>query len=347
MPTISIDTFFACTLILIVVFVSMAATASVAAPHIRGFQDLNEEAYLRKIAEYTVTSPGSPTNWGQIQSSSPDVFGLAKENSFSYDLDVDKVSRLSNQSIYALTYLELLTALRLEKVALSYSITQIMDITILMTSNVTVGDSTTYNFNVTVSRDQTPLATNLQCYVVARDFFNSTTSNTAIDGKGIVQTSIPNNSNGPVLLIVFARNPYDSRLTAQGSYIFAHLSLEPQPNNTFVNLSPLNNTLTITPNISDINLESGNVFTYGYESTLLPTSNSSYIVPEFLDSSPQVLAVTGWNGSDFFIEWATYPQVPLALGADFKFAETFSFKYLVTIDEVFYQLNVKCGGPSL
>jgi len=347
MPTISIDTFFACTLIVIVVFVSMAATASVAAPHIRGFQDLNEEVYLRKIAEYTVTNPGSPTNWGEIQSVSPDIFGLAKENSFSYDLDVDKVSRISNQSIHALTYLELLTALRLEKIALSYSITQIMDITIVMTSNVTIGDSTTYNFNVTVSRDHAPLVTTLQCYVVARNFVNSTTSTTAIDGKGIVQTTIPNSSNGPALLIIFARNPYDSRITAQGGYIFPHLSLDPQPNNTFINLSPLNNTLTVTPNISGINLESGYVFTYGYESTLLPSSNSTYFIPKLLDSSPKVLAVTGWNGSDFFIEWTTYPQVPLVFGADFKFAERFSFNYLVTINEVFFNLNVQCGGPSL
>jgi len=325
----------------------MAATASVAVPYIRGFQDLNEEGYLRKIVEYTITNPGSPTNWGQNQSVTPEVFGLATEGSFSYDLDLDKVTRLYNQSIYALTYFELFEALRLEKVALSYSLTPIIDVNIVLTSNITIGGSTRYTFNVTVSRDHSPLDTTLQCYFVAKNFLNYTTSNTTLDGQGIIQTDIPNNSNGPVLLIVFARSPYDSRLTAQGSYTFTHLSLEPSPNNTFVNLSPLNNTLQINPNISGIDLESVYAFTYNYDSILFPISNMSYLIPEFLDCSPQVLVVTGWNGSEFFIEWTTYPQVPLVMGADFRFAESFSFNYLVTIDKVFYQLNVQCGGPGL
>ena len=159
---------------------------------------------------------------------------------------------------------------------------------------------------------------------------------------------IPNSSAGTALLVVFARASYDSRVTAQGTYSFGHLSFEPSPNNTFLNLSPLNCTLQVDPNSSEVSLDSAYAFSYSYETSLSSISNETYIIPEFLDSSPQVLAVTGWNGSDYLIEWTTYPQVPLEIGANFDDAtECYSFNYIVTIDSVLYRLNIKCGGPSL
>jgi len=347
MPATSIDTFFACTLIVIVVVMSMAATTRIVVPYISGLQDLNEEEYLQKIVEHTIVSSGSPAGWGQNQSVTPEAFGLAEDGSFSYELDLDKVSRLNSQSTYALSYLEMLEALRLENVALRFTFSQIMDVSITLNSNVTEGDSTTYSFNISVSRDQAPVATSLQCYVVANNFLNDTTSSTSSSGEGVAEMEIPNDSNGTALLIVFARAPYDTRVTAQGVYAFGHLSSEPSPNTTFVSLSPLNSTLQVDPNVSEVSLETAYAFSYGYESALTSTSNETYTIPNFLGSSPKVLVVTGWNGSTFFTEWTTYPQVPLEMGANFEDAECFSFNYVVTIDRVFYRLNVQCGGPSL
>jgi hypothetical protein len=347
MPATSIDSFFACTLIVIVVVVSMAATTKIVTPYMNSLQDLNEEEYLRKIVEHTIVSSGSPVNWGQNQSVTPEAFGLAEDGSLGYELDVDKVSRLNSQNTYALNYLEMYEALRLEKVALRFAFSQIMNVSITLNSNETVGESTTYSFSISVSRDQAPVATSLQCYVVANDFVNDTSSSTSSSGEGAVEVEIPNSSNGTALLIVFARASYDDRATAQGVYAFGHLSSDPSPNNTFLNLSPLNNTLQVDPNFSETSLETGYAFSYGYESTLTSTSNETYAIPSFLDSSPKVLAVTGWNGSTFFVEWVAYPQVPLEMGADFENTECFSFSYLITIDRVFYRLNVRCGGPSL
>lgn len=347
MPANSMDTFFACILIIIVVVMSMVATTMIVMPYLSDLQDLNEEEYLRKIVEYTLVSSGSPVGWAQNQSVTPETFGLAKYRSFSYELDLDKVSRLNRQNLYALSYLELFKSLNLENVALCYSFSQIMDINIILDSNITVGDLTTYSFNISVSRNQAPVATTLQCYIVANNFLNHTYSNTSSNGQGVVEMETPNSSNGTVLLVVFARSPYDSRVTAQGVYTFDHLSSEPSLNSTFLNLTPNNSTLYVDPDVSDVSIETAYAFSYGYESSLTSTSNETYTIPDFLDSSPQVLVVTGWKGSDFLIEWTAYPQVPLEMGANFEDAECFSFNYLVTIDAVLYRLNVQCGGPSL
>ena len=347
MPANSIDTFFACSLIVAVVVISMAATTRVATPYITGLQNLNEEDYMLKIAEHTLVSSGSPTDWGKNASITPDVFGLAKENSFSYELDIDKVSRLNSQNAYALSYFELMQNLRIEKVALRFVFSQTLDIDIALDSNVTVDDSTLYSFNVSVSRNQAPVETDLQCYIVANNFFNSTTSTTSSNGQGTVETTIPDSSNGAALLVVFARAPYDQRITAQATYAFGHLSSEPTPNNTVLNFSPLNGTLQVDPKVSDVSLDGAYGLSYAYDSDLTSTSNETYTIVDFLDSSPQVLVVVGWSNSNFFVEWTTYPQVPLEIGANFEDSECFSFNYIVTIDGVLYRLNVQCGGPSL
>ena len=346
MPASSIDTFFACTLIVAVVVISMVATTMTVTPYLSSLHDLNEDEYLQKIVEHLIVSSGSPADWGQNQTATPEAFGLAEDGSFSYALDRDKVSRLNSQNSYALTYLQVLQALRLEKVALNIAFSQIMDVSVALNSNETVGDVTTYSFSVSVSRDEAPVATSLNCYIVANNFFNESVSSTSSSGEGTVDFDVPNSSNGTALLLVFARAPYDDRLTAQGVYAFGHLSSEPSPNNTFLSMSPLNSSLLADPNFSEVSLETAYQFSYGYNSTLTSTSNETYALPEFLGSSPKVLAVTGWNGSTFFVEWVAYPQVPLEIGANFENTECFSFSYLVTIDRVFYRLNVQCGGPS-
>jgi len=347
MPAISIDSFFAYTLIVIVVVLSMAATTKIVMPYMASLQDVNEEEYLLRIVEHTLTSAGSPANWGQNSSLSLDSFGLAESGGLAYELDIDKVSRLNSANAYSLSYLEMYNALRVNKVAMHFSFTQVLNVSITLDSNVTIGDSSVYSFTVSVSHDNTPVPGNLQCYIIAENFFNSTTSAISSSGQATVEVTIHNSSSGPALLVVFARSSYDERLTAHAVYPFGHRSTSPQPNSTFLSLSPLNYTLHADPNYSGATLGTSYALTYSYASTLTATSNETFAIPRLLDFSPKVLAVTGWNSSSFFIEWAAYPQIPLEMGANFQNVECYSFNFIVAIDRVFYRLNVLCGGPSL
>ncbi|WGM90052.1 MAG: hypothetical protein NUK63_02730 [Candidatus Bathyarchaeum tardum] len=346
MPANSIDTFFACILIIMVVIMSMVFTTNLVSPHLNALEGVNEEEYLRKIVDHAIVNCGSPANWGENPSIIPESFGLGKDGSFSYELDLDKVSRLNTQNVYSLSYLEMLRSLRLQNVALNFVFSQILDVSIVLDSSVTVGASTTYAFNISVSQNQAPNAANLKCYLIANNFLDETTSSISINDQGTVEFEVPNDSNGPAMLVVFARSTDDNRLTSQGVYCFGHLSPEPAVNNSFLGLSPLNQTLYVHLNVSEVSLESVYSFSYGYKTELSAFSNETYSVPRFLGSSPQVLVVTGWNGSDFFIEYTTYPQVPLEIGSRFEGAECFSFSYVVTINHVLYKLTVKSGGPS-
>ena len=64
MPAISIDTFFACSLIVSVALLATASLAGTMQDRITAMQDLNKEDYLRNIAEHLVTSYGTPVDWG-------------------------------------------------------------------------------------------------------------------------------------------------------------------------------------------------------------------------------------------------------------------------------------------
>ena len=50
MPSISIDTFFACALMVSVVVISTALSAGVLTTHINSLQNLNEDEYFRAIS---------------------------------------------------------------------------------------------------------------------------------------------------------------------------------------------------------------------------------------------------------------------------------------------------------
>ena len=78
MPTTSIDTFFACTIIIAAALISTAFLASSLQTTINNTQDINKESYLQAIADHIVTNSGSPTNWASC-SDVPIDFGLASK----------------------------------------------------------------------------------------------------------------------------------------------------------------------------------------------------------------------------------------------------------------------------
>jgi len=347
MPAISIDTFFACTIMIAVVIAAAVLSSEMLGAHTAAYQDLNENNYLRALSEQILLNSGVPADWGSNGSIVPDTFGLAKNGSVNpTELDANKISRLNDQNAFALSYTNVLAAARLSNIALGISITQLLDVSVNLYSNNTSGNSTTYVFEVSVSQDSAPVLASLSCYLVAKNFTTNVSSNTSLDGIGYINVQIPNDSNGTASLIIFARASYDSRVTAYAVYLFEHQSTEQLPTNDILRLSPLNNTLWITSNYSDVVPENAYAFSYKYESNLTLSSNSTYTIPAFLDNSPTVLVVTGYNASTFFVECTAYPQIPLDEGADFSNADCYTFNYVVSIRGALYDLMLKFGGLS-
>lgn len=343
MPAISIDTFFACSLLVSVALLATASLAGTMQAQINSMQDLNKEAYLRNIAEHLVTGEGTPADWG-TGGAVPNSFGLSDgDSSCLYALNIDKISRLNGQNAYALSYFQASYAARLNNIALGISVSQMLSITTVLTATSSIGDETAYTFKISVSQASGPTSAALQSYVVAQDFVHAVSNTTSSGGIGYITFQIPNSANGPALLIVFARASFDDRITSYGTYAFAHLSQEPSPNHTFLTLSPLNYTLNIEENSPDITLEHGYAFSYTYQSNLTSTSATTYAIPESVDKSPIVLVVSSLNGTTPFVEWTAYPDIPLDFGADFENSERNVFAYTVLVKGTLYRLSLSFG----
>lgn len=340
----SIDTFFACTLMVSVVIMATVSVTGTMMIRINSWNHMNKESYLTSIADNILSSKGFPADWGSNGNVKPEEFGLAESSSAStIELDLDKVSRLNPENYFSLSYTDILTAARLTNIAMSISMSQIMQIAISLSSSTSQGN---YTFKVTVNQDSGPVTASLHWYAVARNFLQHQYSNTSTDGVGYVNVQIPNESNGTVALIVFARAAQDPMMTAYGVQLFSHSSQEPLQDNTFLDLSPLNYTLYLGLKSANTTVESSYAFSYGYQANLTKISNTSYTIPRMLDSSPTVLVVTGLNQSDFFAEWTAYPQVPFRTGSDFTNSESHTFSYVVIIKDTLYKLTLSFGDVN-
>ena len=343
MPTVSIDTFFACSLIVSVALLATASLVGTMQTRINSFQDLNKDDYLRTIAEHIVTSYGTPVDWGS-SNAVPTTFGLSDSDSpHLYALDIDKISRLNSQNSYSLSHIQVSNAARLNNIALGISLSQMLSITVMPYANATIGDETAYTFKISVNQASGPTSASLHCYVAARDFLSDASNTTSSDGIGYISVQIPNSSSGPALLIVFARASFDDRITSYEAYSFAHLAQEPSPNHTFLGLSPLNYTLNLNPNFSGITIEQEYAFSYAYQSNLTSITTTTYAIPAFVDKSPIILAISGLNDTTAFIEWASYPDIPLDFGSNFENSEENVFVYIVTVKETLYKLTLSFG----
>jgi len=346
MPSISIDTFFACTLMVAVVIISTVMSTGILTTQINSLQNTNQQAYFQAIAQYILSNPGTPTDWGSNPATIPDNFGLAANNSlYPNQLDIDKVSRLNAQNAFGLTYPEVFNATAL-KSAFAISISQIIDVAIHPTSNFTSNNATTYTFTIQTAEDGVPAQTSLHYYVIAQNFTYNALNNTASDGTASINFEIPDSSAGTAALIVFARTDSDPRVTSYGIYSFGHLSPDPESNGTYVNISPLNYTLSTILNNSDTNPDTYYALSYAYSYNLAPTSNTTCRIPRSLDNSPIVLIASGRSNSTYFIEWTSYPQIPLKIGADLKNSESYAFSYIVTIKNTLYRATLSFGGTN-
>ncbi|MEM3051605.1 MAG: hypothetical protein QXJ40_05920 [Candidatus Bathyarchaeia archaeon] len=312
-------------------------------PRIDDLKNLNKDDYLRAIAEHIVTSCGTPVDWG-TSNTIPAAFGLADYDSpYLYKLDVDKICRLNSENGYSLSYPQVSKSARLTNIALGISISQMLSISVIPSANTSTGDATEYTFKILISQSSAPASANLHCYVVAKDFLSDVFNVTSSAGVGYVSVQIPNSASGPALLIVFARATFDDRITAYEAYSFAHLAQNPAPNHTFLKLSPLNYTLTLGMNFQNITIAEAYAFSYAYQANLTMINADAYGIPAFLDKSPIILVLAGLNSTDFFIEWASYPSVPIAFGSSFSDSEENVFVYIVTIKETLYELTLSFG----
>ncbi len=343
MPSTAIDTFFACTLIVAIAVISTVYIVGAMHIQIESTQDMNQESYLRGIAEHIVTSYGTPVNWGTTIIN-PASFGLSSYNSDNlYELEINKITRLNNQNQYALSYIEALTAAKISNIAFGLSLSPMLSIDVALSGNSTIGDVTEYTFQITISQEAGPVNANLHCYTLATDFIADVNNVTSSSGNGSITIEVPNSSTGPALLIVFAQASLDQRLCAYTVYSFAHLSDSPEPNGTFLTLSPLNSTLNVQLNSSIEVIEKVYAFSYVYSANLTSTSSTTYSIPDFVDNSPIIIAVQGLNNTANFIEWVSYPQIPLTFGGDFSNSSAHVFVYTITIDKVLYRLTMRFG----
>jgi len=353
MPASSIDTILACSIMIILVSSAMAITSMTLHPSLNELSHRNDIERYQQLAKYILLNPGTPTNWGSMPEVIPSSFGLASMDSLHpYQLDIDKVSRLNGENAYYITYLQLLEAFGVRDVALRIETETLFHVSVILVS-ISIGENeTTYNFEILTKKSGLPVSAKLSCYVISRDYVDSLVSSTSSSGKGSVSFIIPNSANGTALLVSFAK--IETQIVAFNVYSFSHNSSTPEPNRTFMRLSPLNYTLNVSFSYPNEEVLRAQVFSYSYafELTQISRDNQTakYSLPHLLDSSPMIIVITGSNGSSSFAEWMSYPQLPIEMGANLSdldaASKIVSLTYTVTINFALYVFTIKFVGPK-
>ncbi|MEM1563269.1 MAG: hypothetical protein QW161_01165 [Candidatus Bathyarchaeia archaeon] len=354
MPAISIDTFFACSLMVLLVLSAMAATASLLSQPISN--SFGNEAFIRygEIAKYILLNVGSPADWGRKSQIVPEEFGLADaETSNPYTLDVDKVSRLNSENLHALSYAQIYTSLKIPDVSFRIEIKPLFETVVNLTATYEEADGTTYEFKVETVRSGVNVPAKLRLYAFAENFLQDMGVYSS-DGEIRLNITIPNGADGPALLVALAKSQHNAEMVSFAVYAFAHNSQKPALKSSFLRLSPLNHTLTVVPNNPDITLLNAYALTFNYSSTLelasIQNQSAIFNIPRFLDASPIVLVATGRDSTQFFMEWTVYPQIPVVVGINptdsMNLVDVYAYTYLVTINSALYRCTVWLGGTK-
>jgi hypothetical protein len=337
----------------LLVLSAMASTSKLLYPHISNEANDNLAERFGEISKYLLLNDGMPSDWGQDSQTIPELLGLAKATSFdSYDLDIDKVSRLNSENLYAMSYAEIFTALKIPDVSFRVEIKPIFEVTISLAASVNATNQTSYQFEILTEKNGVPIQTELKCYVMAENYLGTDYTSVS-DGTAYVNVTLSNNIRGPSLFVAFARAICNPKIVSFGTCTFAHNSAEPESRMSFLRLSPLNYTLTASFIQGGLNFSNTYALTINYYSDLTQTASSNqsatYSLPHFLDASPTLIVVTGINSTAFFTEWTAYPQIPFQTGADFAdlttLSNVFTETYAVTINSALYECTVWLGGP--
>ena len=350
MPASSVDTFFACSLMVILIVSAMVGTAKVVQPYLNDLSTMNGVERYRGLAEYLLLSTGESSDWGKTTDDIPTAFGLTSETGQPYELDLDKVSRLNSANVYSITYPEILAALGTKDISLNIKIRSLFEVSINLTTSQSGETETTYTFQISTSKSGYPISAWLQCYAVVETYIDNIPSSTASNGIVSINATLPNSLNGTALLVVFAKAKAYSQMMAFNVYSFGHNSETPEPNRTFLQLSPLNYVLNVSFQYPTVEVSNAYVFTYNYHFNLSQTATGNqtveYGIPCLLEVSPMMLVLNGNNVSTSFAEWTAYPQLPLEIGADFgdltSRSKAVALTYVVSINSVLYESVITC-----
>jgi hypothetical protein len=352
MPAISVDTFFACSLMVLLVLSAMAGASKLLYPHINNFGGESVAERYEEISKYLLLNGGKPSDWGRDGQVIPESFGLAVAGSdIPYMLDIDKVSRFNSENLYAVSYAQIFTALKIYDVSFRIEIKPIFDVAVNLTATYALENETVYQFEISTEKHGAPVQAELKCYIIAENYFETRDASVS-DGETCLNVTLSNNVAGPALLVAIVRNVYNTKILSFGVYAFAHNSSQPKPKGAFLKLSPLNQTLNVNIIYPETTLSDAYALTFNYHSNLTQTESGNqsvkYAIPCFLDSSPTLMVVTGRNSTSFFVEWIPYPQIPLQTGADFAsstaLSKVLAYNYVVTVNSALYECTVWIGG---
>lgn len=344
MPISSVDTFFACSLMVILVVTGMAALTKVVQPYLNNLSEVNDLEHFKEISENFLLSRGDPTHWGSTADSTIASFGLASNSLRPYELDIDKVTRLNNQNVFSISYSDILAGLSFEDTTLKLKINSLFRIQISLASRLDGENETVYTFQVSTEKSGSQISAQLQCYTVIENHVENSTSSTD-KGVAFITVSLPNSLEGSGLFLVHARAKANAQLIAFSTYSFGHNSDNPQSNGTYLRLSPLNHALNVSFKYPNLEVSNAFAFTHNYQFNLTKTveknQTEKYDIPNLLDPSPTILVLNGKNDTTSFIEWVAYPQLPLEIGADFHSitpSRTIVLTYSVIIGSGLYEL---------
>ena len=63
----------------------------------------------------------------------------------------------------------------------------------------------------------------------------------------------------------------------------------------------------------------------------------------------QVLVITGQNSTQYWAEWAAYPQIPLEIGVDigteYVVSDVYSVSYIVEVEGALYRFKMMFRRP--
>ncbi|HKZ93608.1 MAG TPA: hypothetical protein VJ249_03370 [Candidatus Bathyarchaeia archaeon] len=355
MPSSSVDTFLASSIMIILALSAMVGTSKLMAPYMSDLASRDDDTRFQFLASHLLLTTGTPTKWGQMKNTKPTSLGLAKASALQpYELDVDKVSRLNSENSYSLDYSDLWQAFGVKDVSFQVEIRPPFELSIESVSNSTQGTQTVYEFEVNARKSGMPVSASLSGYVAVRDFVNKTTASTSSNGAGTLMIGIPNSTNGTAVLLVFAQSTANAQVVSFSAFAFGHNVPSPLPNLTFTRLSPLDYVLNASLFYDSVEVTKAQAFTFDHNSSLTVKAQGvqtvEYVIPRLLDASTTVMVLTGFNGSTSFAEWVVYPQIPFQIGADFSGSIAGSriavHSRIVTINSALYEAVTRWGGLS-
>lgn len=352
MPSSSVDTFFACSLMVILITSAMVIMTKVEQPYLNSFSSTNDSTFYETFAEHLLLIPGDPADWGKITHQIPTIFGLASVSEEFYSLDIDKVSRLNNDSIYSIYYSDIVAGLMSRDISLNIKIHPVFNVLVSLLSKRSDQNETTYMFRIRTERSGYPITASLHCYVVVEDYIETATISTAADGTSFINSTLPDSTSGTAVFIVFAKAKATPHLISFHAISFNHNSETPENNRRFFQLSPLDHILNATYRDPNAQISNSYVFTYSYHFNLpqqLANNRSiTFNIPRLIEACPMILVLNGNSNGTSFAEWQTYPQVPLEIGTDLldlnSETDSVAFTYLVNINSALYESVVTCGG---